>query len=69
MVSSGQCVILSNLAVQSVSQSVKKTYQMFKTKGGGGKGDLNNVKKTAKLVKREIPDMEKGHIFLFTAPS
>ena len=29
---------------------------MFKTKGGGGKGVLNNVKKTADLLMRDIPN-------------
>ena len=45
IVSSDLCLMLSNLrAVESVSQSAKNIYQMFKG-GGGFKGDLDNVKK------------------------
>ena len=53
IVSSYLCLISSNLrAVKSGSHSVKKIYQMFKTKGGGVRGVLNNVHD---LVKRYIP--------------
>ena len=35
-------------------------YQMFKRKGGWVKGVLNHVKKTARLVQRDIPKEELG---------
>ena len=55
IVSSDLCLILSNLrAVQSASQSIEKNLPNV-LKEGGVKGVLNNVKKTAGLVKRHIP--------------
>ena len=45
----------TNLAVQSVSQSVKKNLPNVQNERGGVKGVLNNVKKTARLVERDIP--------------
>ena len=62
IVSSDLCLILSNLrAVQSVSQSIKKSTKCSK-QGGGVKGVLNNVKKTAELVKRDIPKESMDNI-------
>ena len=48
------CRIRNSLKMPS--ERPKIVYQMIKRRGGGGgKGVLNNVKKTARLVKRGIP--------------
>ena len=62
IVSSDLCLILSNLrAVQSVSQFVKKNLLDFQ-KEGGSKAFLTMLKKTARLVERDIPN--KAQCFL-----
>ena len=42
--------------MQSVSQSVKKNVANVQNEGGGVKGVLDNVEKTAGLVKMDMPD-------------
>ena len=40
---------------------------MFKTRGGGGKGRLNNVKKTDDLVPEGVPKVNEILVFTMTS--
>ena len=59
IVSSDLCLILSNLRLEKCKvppSPPKRNLPNVQNEGGEVKGVLNNVKKTAELVKRYIPD-------------